>query len=432
MGCIVCFLDDQFQEKLRNFAHSNSEKFEETLKKYKSSFFNELEFLVKVKDCIKHQNLQEPTIGHISKYSLEFKKNYKSYVRSFDSLIEIYKRWIMGEVSNSESQLLSYLKDHSLLNATDKIDNSILYRGRWSKVSLNRDDMFHIPFNKRYLISNQRYSISGQPLLYFGLSPIDVVHELRSDIDNIENIYFSSFLHIKDKFKIFNLTNEFPTGFTTIDILSSDGLRGISGFDNGDISQFINLFILTQMCSFKRSKVSENAFFSEEYVIPQMLTSVLRSENYDGILFSSTRTKFDSTYSKALYHVNMHRENLALFTKYREDQNIDLELRDKFICSKPLEINDLIEIDETEFSRVRKQIGKIINAEGYKNPFSLDITKIFGANALVDFENFFLKGSSNDTDIEYFQHQVGKLHLMLMYQILIDFRNEINLPIMHQ
>lgn len=40
-------------------------------------------------------------------------------------------------------------------------------------------DMFHIPFEKRYLIGNQRYSITGLPCLYLGGSPYICWEELN-------------------------------------------------------------------------------------------------------------------------------------------------------------------------------------------------------------------------------------------------------------
>ena len=48
--------------------------------------------------------------------------------------------------------------------------------------------MFHIPFNKRYLIGNQRYSLTGQPMLYIGSSVIDVAKEI--DVKDINNLKY--------------------------------------------------------------------------------------------------------------------------------------------------------------------------------------------------------------------------------------------------
>ena len=38
--------------------------------------------------------------------------------------------------------------------------------------------MFHIPFTKRNLIKNQRYSLIGRPMLYLGFTPKYIFKEL--------------------------------------------------------------------------------------------------------------------------------------------------------------------------------------------------------------------------------------------------------------
>lgn len=422
MTCIICFLDDQFQERLRNFSHSSSEKFETTIKNYQNSFFNELKFICEIDECTNHKNLQPGTKSHVKKYFDNIHKNLGVFAASFNKLSDVYNEWIMGKNKEAENILFKYLKENCLLDFTHEVNNSILFRGRWSKNPLNSEDMFHIPFNKRYLIGNQRYSISGQPVLYFGLSPIDVIHELRLDLDNIKNVYFSSFLHTSGNLNVFDLTNKFPNKFKNIEILINDGMSGTFDIVEKEIVKFMHLFILSQLCSFQRSKVSEISYFSEEYVIPQLLTSVLRENEFDGILFSSTRTKYNTCYSKAHFHVNMHRENLALFTKYSDKNNVDTSLREQFSCSKPLEINDLIEINLSDLSQLRKQIGKIINGPDFVKPFDLNISKLFGAETIVNFKDFVLFIGSKE--ILYFDHEVGKLHLQLLYQILMDFRKK--------
>lgn len=52
-------------------------------------------------------------------------------------------------------------------------------RGNETGFLYNKEEMFHIPFDKRYLVGNQRYSISGLPCLYLGGSPYVCWEELR-------------------------------------------------------------------------------------------------------------------------------------------------------------------------------------------------------------------------------------------------------------
>ncbi len=61
-----------------------------------------------------------------------------------------------------------------------------LFRARENESGFlfSKDEMFHIPFDKRFLIGNQRYSLSGMPCLYLGGSPYVCWEELdRPDLN---------------------------------------------------------------------------------------------------------------------------------------------------------------------------------------------------------------------------------------------------------
>lgn len=55
-----------------------------------------------------------------------------------------------------------------------------LFRARGNDTGFlyKKEEMFHIPFDKRHLVGNQRYSISGLPCLYLGGSPYVCWEEL--------------------------------------------------------------------------------------------------------------------------------------------------------------------------------------------------------------------------------------------------------------
>ena len=64
-----------------------------------------------------------------------------------------------------------------------------------------RTEMMHIPYHKRHLISNQRFSLSGYPCLYLGTSIYGCWEELeRPDIDrfNITCMRNERLMHFAD------------------------------------------------------------------------------------------------------------------------------------------------------------------------------------------------------------------------------------------
>lgn len=425
MSCVLCLLDDKFQARLRTLSQSKSERFEEVIHDFQKNLINALKFSTRVGDCKIHAYLH-----------VETKKAADSYLQSLhtisdigpfcDSLREVYMLWIKGSPEGAEEMLKGVLESKDLLHYSKKVNNLTFYRGRKSSQILTKEDLFHIPFNKRHLIGNQRYSITGQPLLYLGLSPIDVVYEIRQSIDTLQDIYFCSLLHTSaTPLKVLDITNEYPDYFTNYEFVTRDGI-GPGGLSQTLETKDFYKFILEQFCSFRRSRWSEAGVFAEEYVLSQLLTGVLRKFNFDGILFSSTRFDSDRCYSKAEFHVNRHRENLALFTKYNADDNFDRGLYEQFLISKPVCISDVINLTQDDLSQLSREVAplwKQFVREQFELPFSLEISEILATRTRTRFADLVIK--TRGTEIPYFEHDLGKLHLHLLYQIMLEFRNRL-------
>lgn len=150
--------------------------------------------------------------------------------RSF-SEIKINKEEVITETNNVKAIILSSIQSFlsgdvfGAVNEVDKLvsylriipinKDKIFYRGRSCDFNylFKKEEMFHIPLNNRYLVKNQRYSLSGFPCLYLGEKTYTCWEELeRPDfgktnfvaLKNLENIlvYDLSFpnkiLSIKD------------------------------------------------------------------------------------------------------------------------------------------------------------------------------------------------------------------------------------------
>ena len=172
----------------------------------------------------------------------------------------------------------------------------------------------------------------------------------------------------------------------------------------------------------KNRKDCRNSQFSEEYVLPQLISQIVKDNYFDGILFSSSRFDNKVCFSKRKNYSNRYRENLALFTKYSEKEDYDKDLLNQFIISMPINIESLQDISLQELEELRSQIGKIVR-RGAKPPFQLDITEISGTRTLTIFENVYI--NENQNQFKYFEHKIGKLHLLLVYNLVLEFRNQL-------
>lgn len=425
--CIICFLNDLVQVKLRNLAQSRNDRFENTLESYRDDFIFQYKNLIPINDCENHKSLSRIVIQWATnlKKSLPVDSDVENL---FNDIINVYTEWINSDSQSAFSIMEQLLEKVNYKSKRYTKSKKIFFRARKSEKHLSKEELYHIPFNKRYLIGNQRYSISGQPCLYFGLSIPDVVSELRGNYDDYKQYNFSGYM-LKEGciIDILKFTNEFPGLFSIIDDLALAG--GKIEFDSpglkpnkADCIEYFYLYILICCSSFERRLRSEGHVFSEEYVLPQIITQFAYKKNYDGIAFSSTRIDNKKIYSKATYFQDEYKLNLVLFTKYTKGKIYDEELLNKFIISEPKKAESFECITEDELSDLTKEIVAINNV---KNVFSslADIAGYTGIGTDADFKDVFLKTSSGEK--RYFEHELGQFHIFLLYSFLLDIRSRI-------
>ena len=124
-------------------------------------------------------------------------KSAKKEVQSvMDSLYTIINPYYEGKVINALDETkrlliknfyISIAKDTPFFRALAN-ETRFLYK---------KEEMFHIPFNKRYLVGNQRFSISGLPCLYLGGSPYVCWEELgRPDFQKCNHSGYTTSLFV--------------------------------------------------------------------------------------------------------------------------------------------------------------------------------------------------------------------------------------------
>lgn len=126
MSCILCFIDDDFQEKIKSFSQLKSERFENILEHFKSNFLIELGLLENINDCEIHKNFNTKT----QNLAIEFQKQINELndiELFFNSLINIYLSWIKGNISEAKEQFRDLLFSKDIFQSTDKINNTIFF-----------------------------------------------------------------------------------------------------------------------------------------------------------------------------------------------------------------------------------------------------------------------------------------------------------------
>lgn len=425
--CIICFLEDTTQSRMRKLAQGRIDRFEGTLKTYKDDFLFKYKKSGCINDCSKHKDLPQKLKDWATELekALPDRNEIESY---FDSIINVYVDWLSQRKNIDDKIEKIFEKTGFQKRKKEKLSESLLFRARISDKLLSKEDLYHIPFNKRYLVGNQRYSVSGIPMMYFGLSIPDVVSEMRGDYNDLSKYCFAGyFLKEKCKLNIFDFTNPFPSLFSSIKAITEyDGnvewnQSGIVENEDYCIKAFY-LFILYSCCSFNRRNRSEGNVFSEEYVLPQLVTKFIYNKGFDGIAFESTRVNDEVVYSKESFYQNTHKLNYVLFTKYNAEKNYDYDFLNKFYIAEPLKIDSCIEVTKTELETIKLEIRDISENKPWFDSIER-LAQCSGISTENSFNKVFIK--ENDKEIQYWEHPMGKLHRYLLYSFLLTIRNKI-------
>lgn len=214
---------------------------------------------------------------------------------------ECLKKFLSGDIKSAyeifESMLEPDRINKHILHITVPLvsicnDNQQLYRVRKSdKPLLTKNEIFHIPFSSRHLVSAQRYSVAGLPCLYLGTSLYVCWQEMNKP--DFDRLYISAFTTEDVHSRVLNfapsLLNEVYEGDE-----SSTNL-------NQRKASYLTLWPLIIACSFIR-KHSDSKFI-QEYIIPNLLmqwVSQRKQSSIVGISYFSTRMKKSKNSRKSI------------------------------------------------------------------------------------------------------------------------------------
>ena len=177
---------------------------------------------------------------------------------------------------------------------------NLFFRARpKSATQFKKEELFHIPFQRRTIVSTNRYSIPGIPALYLGDNSYTCWEEFERP--DFKDLSFSVFenkrtLNIIRILRLDDLLKEIEENITKT-------------FIPIEILKFFIYFPLTIACTIKVYDKKGN--FKPEYIIPQMLLEyVVRNEKIDGIMFPSTKINYDNLENlKAYNYIFPIREN---------------------------------------------------------------------------------------------------------------------------
>lgn len=229
-----------------------------------------------------------------------------------EALIDVIEQYLNGHPSKAYSLFKTMLDMYRISDEISGLQqykipkNSILFRAQrqYEEVSpkfsdrkgflgvKQPSDLFHPPFQKRRMVSTNRFSISGYPCLYLSESILTSYSECFPDnnepqnnfncigLQNVRPLYFIDLSNNK----LSNATDRFPGVLTK----SSKKAEEVSG-----ILSHLGVYHLVMTSHTKVNYVpmykGEKYYFKAEYIVPQLLLQWLKLEGFaiDGIRYRS-------------------------------------------------------------------------------------------------------------------------------------------------
>ncbi len=279
-----------------------------------------------------------------------------------------------------EPWIKRYLDQFSIEKRSDE---SILFRVRKSTEStLQKKEMFHIPFESRHKVGPQRFSAIGLPCLYLGSSNYICWQEFERP--SFHEIVGSAFWY-KNADKPPRILNLYLTPEVIIELAVREDANN-TNLAKPLIEGLAHLWPLLASCSVKVR--NRKAAFMPEYIIPQMLLEAVRADDIaDGIAYLSMQASkfFFESCSIMINYVFPAKEirsegicpQLEGLFEWTDAHNWQLLAAIGKRCEyqftgKPLEIIPGLKqaLDETDFGIVTNALCAIAKIDGWNRPQS--------------------------------------------------------------
>lgn len=432
MSCIYCFFSKENQMELNKKCFGNP-KYEETLKEYKKLYLSELKNLDYVKNCSCIDNIKYTFKNKGSKIKLftdyldsflcDIKNKINEVEKYFDNIIDIYNTYVKENIHQAYKKMEDFTKDKDKVNLERETPSAsysnLMFRVR-PKGNYNNNDIkeyFHIPFDKRFLVGNQRFSLTGRPMIYLASSLQIALKEIDKNIDEVNaSIFLPSFSYLYPYY-LFNIKNDIIDSLNyIISWIESGSKIRYGNCGNMDFKLLNSLLnsIFYNILTFPTQNEYKGTFI-QEYVLPQLLTDILNYHriNYAGIEYKSTKE-----YKWEINDNEKHEleSNYCFFIPYSQNSNYNEKFLSKFFSC--CNTNNIISINELNNKlKELEAINFLLRNEGYNNSdVALHLVSV----------NRHMKNMIKYKGNDYYESEEGKIERTLIYGLINNIISHVN------
>lgn len=305
-NCVLSFFDNAYQRELKISCIENV-PFEKVIKKYRDTFLNEMDKIVCLDvnrqcricdDCLLRCELSPDYASFLNEFRNDIITRKDLIKKLFNEIIAIYVAAISKNRAVAMDMMKGYIENRCGYFNVDgaMMFSKPMFRVRKTGAYDGNDihELFHVPFDKRYLVGNERFSLAGIPLLYVSESLPIALQEVGCTIKQANAAVFLPNYSINFKQGVYDISNPMASNLINIGVemhagckLTYDRDLPIS-FKKSDMHQYIARFLLVQILHYPVNESCKRSFV-QEYVMPQLLMDIVNEKSWIGVSYYSCK-----------------------------------------------------------------------------------------------------------------------------------------------
>ena len=422
------FFSDRFQGILKKRAASENNNaytlndYLAALYAYKKLFFEELNIKGNIvissgsaKSC---DSFKKDMYQNILAEKLDWISN------CFDEIISI-----LTDFNKSQLELKNRLKEYLDSRCTGwsvagamELSKPMFRARKTGKYKRHIHELYHVPFTKKNILSDERFSSTKKPMLYLSETIEGTLHEIHLKFDEANYAMFVPKYSNFYKQSAYDINNSIQSSLYAVHFMDLEGGRIEYAntqftFSKRTINQYLAEFILYQILLFSVCDACRgNTSKYPQYILPQTIMEIVTEKNVPLIMYHSASEIRCRDYDQ---FYDQHDKNLCINIPEAEEYN-DQYLKN-FFTAMWFQGDKMRTIEEV--IKLRKECGEII--QSHSHTFNMNDYSLYLINIDSHMENM------NKAVKNYEKSLEGQVEVTLFYDFLQQIMPIIKEPEKH-
>jgi hypothetical protein len=312
------------QAMLKNNDACTIEDYIKTLKDYKILFFDELSAKgnnITMTNCVECCDIFERDMyQNILDDKVDWLEN------CFDEIISMLTIYVENKLE-TKNKLKKYIDTKCTgwsVSGAIELAKPMFRARRIGTYERHIHELYHVPFSRTDLLSDERFSSIAKPMLYLSETIEGTLYETHLKFDEANYALFVPKFSNFYRRVSYNINNTMQTNLDSIIMDARQGCKmeydnDFSTFSKENISEYLAEFVLYQILLFPVcEECRKDRAKYPQYILPQVIMEIMAKRNMLGIIYHSANGICNRGYDQ---YKNQHDNNLCLNIPETEEYN---------------------------------------------------------------------------------------------------------------